>query len=214
MSTFKIEDATLVIVGAWNVAIIEPQWIVKNALQVPSGTKSPIEMEVSMGLATNFRSKINDLYFIPSNDKFIINPSKENEELFKLADFAAINLYRTLSHTPIQAIGYNFTYVLDADENYTIDIANCAGTNNSEFYKRINAIARPETNIQHSLLLGADDAAVLNVQYNITSSNKFLKMNYHYQVNKDAKKIEKALGKFNNNYQHATLVNSALTKKG
>lgn len=213
MSTFNLNDATLVIVGAWNIAILDPQWIVRNALQVPPGTKIPVEMEVSMGIATNFRSKINDLFFMPSPDKFIINPSKENEELFRLADSAAINLYKTLSHTPIQAIGYNFTYILDADETYTIDITNCAGTEYPEIYKKIDAIARPETNIQHSLLLGTDDSVVLNIHYNTTSNNKLIKMNYHYQVNKDAKKIDEALGRFNSYYQHSKLMQSLLIRK-
>ena len=160
ISKFVLEEATYVLVGAWNTAILNPKWIASEILKLPQGTSIP--MELAVGPAMSVRAKIADLYFIPSSDKLIINPSKEDEELFKLADTAINTLYNTLPYTPIEAIGYNFLYELEENEDFAVDI-NFEASRYNELYKTINASAGHESTIQHSLSLNNDAYVVLNL---------------------------------------------------
>ena len=168
-------------------------------------------MELAFGISTNIRAKIRDLFFVPTAEKLIINPSKEEEELFQIADTAASALYETLPYTPITAIGHNFSYELEESETFSLTIGFSA-SNCEEMYKDI---AKPGNNslVQHSLFLSKDSYVVLNLSFKIIDDKKIISMNYHYQVNNDNNRIKHALGKFNQNYQHSKIITSQLITK-
>ncbi len=169
-------------------------------------------MELSIGISTKIRAKIKDLFFIPTPEKLIINPSKEEEELFKLADKAASTLYDTLSYTPIAAIGHNFSYELEENEAFSIDI-NFGAVNFKDIYNEISASPDNSSFIQHSLYINDDTDVVLNLSCKIIDGKRYLSMNYHYQVNNNNEKIRNGLSKFHKNYIHSKITNSKLIRR-
>jgi hypothetical protein len=170
-------------------------------------------MELAVGISTNIRAKIRDLFFIPTAEKLIINPSKEKEELFQLADTAASALYETLPYTPITAIGHNFSYELEESETFSLSI-DFSVSNCEELYKNIDVKTGNNSLVQHSLFLSKDSYVVLNLSFKIIDDKKIISMNYHYLVNNDNNRIKHALGKFNQNYQHSKIITSQLITNG
>lgn len=169
-------------------------------------------MELAIGTSINIRAKIEELFFITTAEKLLINPSKEEDELFKLADTAASDLYKTLPHTPIEAIGHNFSYTLEEDEAFPIDL-DSQFSNCKDSYKNIDAMIGPTSSIKQALLLKDDAHVILYITYTITKEKSILSMNYHYKVDNDCDKIKHALSKFFINYQHSKLTNTKLITK-
>ncbi|KJU86848.1 hypothetical protein MBAV_000962 [Candidatus Magnetobacterium bavaricum] len=197
--------------GAWNVAILNPKWIANEIMKLPIETA--ILMELGVGTTLRLRAKIADLFFIPTNERLILNPSKEDDEVFKLADSAVNKLYNTLPYTPIEAIGYNFTYELDEREDFSVDIKFELPCLN-DFYKDIEASAVLESEVHHALKLSNDAYVIFNITLRIVSDKKIVAINYHYQTDNDRGRIEHALDKFYINYKHSQLAISRLTKNG
>lgn len=192
------------------MAILNPKWIASEILRLPKGTS--VDMELGIGPALSVRAKIADLYFIPSNERLIVNPSKEDEKLFQLVDKSIDDIYRTLSYTPIEAIGYNFLYELEENENFVMDV-DFEASHYDKIFATIKASAGTESVIQHSLSLSEDAHVILNLQHKISAKRKFLTINYHYQTNNDKERIKNSLAKFYLNYKHSKLIFSKLIKK-
>lgn len=146
---------------------------------------------------------------MPSSDKLIIIPAEEKEDLFKLADTAVLELYKTLPFTPIEAVGYNFVYELDAGESFALAM-DFSGARNNEVYKKIGVSAGSVSLLQHALIPDEDKAVVLNMSYKIADDKKLLVMNYHYQVQNDSNKVDQSLGNFLKAYRHSKSVSSKM----
>ncbi len=159
-------------------------------------------MELGVGPGISVRAKISDLFFVPTSDRLIVNPSREDEDLFKLADNAIENLYNILPYTPIEAIGYNFLYVMEDTEDFAIDLK-FEASNYNALFKGFGASAGSESVLQHSLVLLDDEYVVLNLQMKVSGNKKSIAFNYHYQASNDKTKIEQALNKFYKKYKHS-----------
>ena len=196
--------------GAWNVAILNPQWVAKNIFETKEGTHIPTE--ISIGTTANFRYQIENLYFLPAPDKLIINPVKEDDKTIKHIDKACLDLFELLPHTPITAIGNNYAYKLEENENFSLDI-NFETSNLKETYEIIETVPSTSSSLKHSLTLNDDSDVILNLSYKISEKQKEIHMNYHYQVDNKTEKIKHALCMFHKNYQHAKLIESKLIIK-
>jgi len=166
---------------------------------------------MALGTAVNLRTKIKDIYFMPTSEQLIINPSLEESALFKLAEEAAATLYETLPHTPVRAVGYNFSYELERKEDFLLDVG-FTPSKYKDLFKSINAKPGDALIVQFPLALEEDKDAVLNLTLKVTGVNKALSMNYHYQVDGDPEKTKRALNKFHKNYLHSKALQSSLIK--
>jgi len=200
-----------IIVGAWNTAILNPNWIAKEILILGEGEQ--ISVEYSADIPIRFRIKIKDLYFIPNNDRLIINPSVLDNKLFELVNQSSLELYNKLPYTPITAIGHNFVYELDDDENFYPQI-DFSVAKNRELYKTFHASPGSQSILRHSLLLEQDKFVILNLAFKQENGRKILDMNYHYQVDEDPNKIRHSLSRFFDNFNNSEFTKSQLIKKG
>jgi hypothetical protein len=210
MSKFLLNEATCVVVGAWNLAILNPRWIATEILKLPEKTQIPIEMAI--GPSISLKASISDLFITPGSDRIIISPAREDKALFQVADKIINDLYATLPHTPITAIGYNFSYELEEGEEFAIAIS-FEATRFSDVFKTFGAAAGSSSMIQHSLALYEDAYVVLNLVQKMEETKKSVAMNYHYQTNNDKKQIENSLNKFLSSYKHSQAAISKLIKK-
>jgi len=190
-------------VGAWNTGILTPQWLSKEIFKLSKNEK--YDIEISQDVSVSLRAKIRDIYIIPTPDRLILNPSKHNKRLLTLLMNIASRLYKTLPHTPIVAIGHNFFYELNKDEEFNLDL-NFSGRFHKKNYNNINAIPVKDSTLRHSLSLKNDKLVTLNLSYRQDNSKRSLETNYHYQVNRDDKKIKHALRRFLINYNNSVLV--------
>ena len=200
ISQFQKDVATCLLLGSWNTAIINPKWLAKNIFEVPDGEE--FGMEMSFNGSVKFRTLIRDIYIAPTNDRLVMYPVKEEEELFKRIDSVTTMLYKKLPYTPITAIGHNFTYILDGVESFTVDVFKGLQEYDS-VYDNINTGLSNEVLIKHSLLVNEDEHVKLNLNYKKDGNKKILDLNYHYQVNQIPDLINHALNKCYSNYVHS-----------
>jgi hypothetical protein len=97
---------TIVLVGSWNTAILNPEWLSKNVLDTEE-----IEIELAVlpaGPAIRYLTKT--LLFNPATDRVVIAPRIPTEGALESAEQAATKLLSALPVTPLSACGVNFGY--------------------------------------------------------------------------------------------------------
>jgi hypothetical protein len=177
---------------------------------MPEGTK--FDLEIGIGSTMKLRAIIGGLIFIPAADKIVIAPVKENPESIKLADKSALELYDFLPHTPIDGIGYNFTYQLEKNEFFS-GAVNFSSEQNEKKYQKFGGTAASTSTMLHSVKVADDPDVILNLTYQISEGEHSLQLNYHYSIKPKPEKAKDALGKFYKSYEHSKQVSSVLITK-
>ena len=70
-----------------------------------------MQEEVHLSGMNNIRVKLGDVYIMPSSDKLVFTPIKPDEGVFKIIEETSLSIFQNLKHTPIVAIGTNFTVI-------------------------------------------------------------------------------------------------------
>ncbi len=116
----KIQTATdvLVIVGGWNPSIIlNPEWL--NRYLFPEKQEFSLEIPVFMGFP---QISTETIRISLKGSKLCISPLKEVDLLLDFIEELGIKLADFLPHTPVTAMGVNFSFVEDeSDDPITSD---------------------------------------------------------------------------------------------
>lgn len=98
-----------VIVGSWNLAILNPQWV---GTELFGGEQIDVEMEIGAA-RPSIRYIIGDVTVIPSPERVAFMSRNATDSAVASAENAARKLLQALPVTPIRAIGVNFGFVVD-----------------------------------------------------------------------------------------------------
>lgn len=104
-------DWNIVIVGAWNVAILTPSGVASRLFGLPPGT--PIEILVDVEGRAPIRVKHDGITIEPSQTSLVITPQVSNPELLEKSVGIAKRALEILPETPFSAIGLNFRFKFD-----------------------------------------------------------------------------------------------------
>lgn len=102
-------DWNVVIIGAWNRAILTPSGIAKRLLGLPPNTA--IEVFVPLDVYAPFKVSHDGVSVIAANDRLIVGPEKSDDTGMKKAMMVARKALESLPETPVSAAGFNFKYV-------------------------------------------------------------------------------------------------------
>jgi hypothetical protein len=103
--TPNISDWTIVIVGSWNVAILNPDWVAQEVFE-----QNQISVEVLFGPGqAGFKLCSEFVQLIPSPDRIIL--SATSADGIENAERAATRLLERLPVTPVTSIGVNFGFL-------------------------------------------------------------------------------------------------------
>ena len=149
-----------------------------------------------------------DFYIMPSSDKLVFTPIKPDEGVFKIIEETSLSIFQNLKHTPIVAIGTNFTFQLDKSEKLD-PLGDYGVTDLLEKYSSLGLTYQNEASLKHVVVNDADKYK-LNISYDLSEDNQSLALNYHYDVNLIQDDIEFALKQYVNNYRHALEVSKLL----
>lgn len=108
----KSDATSIVVVGNWNPAILQPNWIAQNVLGA-SPADVQVEMEFSTMPGAPPRYRMRDLRFVPNYDKLIVYPDSEDAVRLNSCADAIQRILELLPHTPVRAAGINFEYFDD-----------------------------------------------------------------------------------------------------
>lgn len=194
-------ETTLVIAGAWNPAIMTPEWVLSHGLQKDLAGTNKVQAAIPVGLLFEFpRFGLEDLAYIARTDALILFPSATTEDSFATVETVAKRTLDQLSHTPVTGVGYNFEFQDDAPEPAMLQALSIAQKDIVDiapagFAVASNAIA---TSLKR-------EQVVINIQRYFDGTRLGVKFNFHYSVN-SASQASRALSgedgyeRFHQNY--------------
>lgn len=104
-------DWNLVVLGAWNVAILTPNWIAGNLFQLPPGT--PVEIQVPMDGLGPTRVVHDGTFVSPSPSQLISGPLEPSARGLTRSAALVTRAINELSRTPMRAAGVNIRFRFD-----------------------------------------------------------------------------------------------------
>jgi hypothetical protein len=206
VSKLAIQRCNLVVVGAWNPAIIAPDWIKHEFPDLIRGT----EYEVSYNPTTTPRIRfiMDGVQIDPNDGRLRLRPHTADVSRLELIPRLAAAICTRLPHTPTRAVGNNFIYESEGDEHLEVlDFLN--PQQQDQFYQKLDLGKVARTQIRHSFSFPTHQ---LNLIYNARQDGESIVFNFHYQATHSARVVE-AINAFQENFRYTeNLVNRILIK--
>jgi len=121
--TIESVDWSVVVVGAWNLAILTPDGIRKRLLELPEGSALDIELAVDRPGA--FRVRHGGLIIEPTPLSLNIISEQSTPESIQNACNIATKALSGLPETPLSAIGVNFKYRITELPDESLALVDC-----------------------------------------------------------------------------------------
>lgn len=100
------EGWNIVVVGAWNVAIFNPQWLGKHIFQ---SKEVQIQFALQVGQGSP-RFLADQIVVTPSRGRVLFSPTVLEDAALLKIEQAATRTLELLTHTPVNAVGINFSF--------------------------------------------------------------------------------------------------------
>jgi len=201
------EQSNFVAIGAWNPAILQPQWLKKHfPKHIPDNCRIEI---ASSGNASAIRMNYDRVVIDPNNGRLVLMPKVLDEDTMGYISELAKGIYELLEHTPVGAAGCNFVYKLESGESFTVDDIE----KDDKIVELYNGLGERgelvSKSIRHTFSL--PDCSI-NVNYDYIGADRILRMNFDYQK---TKAVENAANALVGNYKYSQeLVGKLVRKKG
>lgn len=199
----------LVIVGAWNPAILQPEWLAHQVLNHAAGEQVGLQMEFSPLPGRPARFTIDNLTFVPEPERLTIVPQAPDNapeaDGLNSAERAAQQILTTLPHTPLQAFGHNFEFVEGQPGEDVLEVFNL----NEELEEKASF---QYTSLSKTIVLSLQIegcGCVLNFTRIFSNGSVTFKFNFHYEVSNSSDAIPQMYDSFARDYGIAVnLLNS------
>jgi hypothetical protein len=196
------DQTTLILAGAWNPAILNPTWIGRHILGLAAGNAFQVEMQLPVQTAEPARLTFEGLSITATPHVLIFHLIPDDAARVAKSFGAAKKILETLPHTPIGAMGVNFSYeVLPGEGQLAKSVAWADSVGDL-------LVADPEANVvsrQWQLGIAALNHMV-NVSYQSNAQGATINVNHHYEVEGSASKAAEQLAAVDlfNELLHAT----------
>ena len=166
------DSDTLVIVGAWNRAILSQDWVINNLL---SGYQN-VKVEYPINILGSLKFSTDDFTFFIFGDRLTFKALNNKEQTYRAIISIARQLLRLLSHTPINALGINFVFKSEK----------IASIFNSIIDTRVLTDTIEHEIISQELIRSFDlgKSLILNLKFHIDNSTSVIDFNFNYNVQK------------------------------
>ncbi|WP_457389783.1 hypothetical protein [Roseateles sp. P5_E1] len=198
-------ETTLVIVGAWNPAILTPPWVLRYGLQTEEGQAQIVHALIPAGLNGAFefpRFNLPGFQFTARPEALVLMPDHANETGLALIEDVASRVLQQLTHTPIGGIGHNFEFV---DENPDAKWIDVFSQSQIDLVDAIPAGLESQRTVLATTFLRGN--AQVNIQRYFDGSNVGVKFNFHHPVTTSAEALKVLSGdgyaRFSENYSVA-----------
>jgi hypothetical protein len=176
VATLLVHDSNLIIVGAWNPAIISPFWLHQQFPDLLPGEHFDAEFLVQPTVSVRF--KINDIQIDPSNGRLTLSPATNDEERLRFLPRLAHAISERLPHTPVIAMGFNFVFRVEANRRLAIDKF-LDERGQGELYAGLGLATRTGRQVTHSFAL---TQGMLNITYEYRPDETKVNFNFHHAV--------------------------------
>lgn len=180
-------DWTIVVVGRWNTAIFNPDWLRENNIF----ESTEFGLEFAMVPSMPMRITADNIALIPYSDKLIAVPEDLEETTLLGMESKFCKILNILEHTPVTATGINFAYKV---------------SNSPEEIMNILTFLFREKFSEQQLVLNSKEFRwsfkyediVLNLRCTVTGQELYIKFNFH----SNTINTEKAFQMINNKLLH------------
>ncbi len=108
------EGWNIVVLGSWNASIFSPNWVSEYLFDK---TEVQVEFPLTPGLSPRYTH--GGVMVHLEGERLIVELERADEECLESAETMVVLVLGLLPHTPVRAIGVNFSYV---EENASSDI--------------------------------------------------------------------------------------------
>jgi hypothetical protein len=181
------KETSLVIAGAWNAAILTPNWVLKYGLQKKG--EEPVKIFFSAALGTVFefpRYELNEFSFVVGPQALILSPPETVPEKLERVEDAAARMLDILKYTPVNGVGHNFEF---QDENPSSDDLAVFTAARQDFAEGLPCGWVPAASTLTSSFMNASGNVILNIIRIFDAGTVKVKFNFHHPV----PSVEKAL---------------------
>ncbi len=166
---------TIVIVGAWNIAIFTPEWIKNNVLRDDDFPE--FKIEYPLNVLQSLRYTTSDFAFCIADNKLLFSlltdSTKAEKELISVINA----ICQKLPHTPVSALGINFCFETDKE------IEAIKGL--SDTIELVKALGNIQQSINVIRSFKKNEVETLNFKIVKNETNKpIYDFNYNYKVSK------------------------------
>jgi hypothetical protein len=189
-----------VVVGAWNPAIIQPEWLRK---EFPEVVPETIGIEI-IGPSIGVRFDLGDFFLEPSSGRLVFSAKEINEKTLLSISELSNGIADRLQYTPISAAGSNFCFPLDSSERFYQDELD----NDDQTQDLFGGVAIVSRSIQHTYSLENHN---VNIFYDYKGNERVLRVNFEYLTPKLA--MTEAASMLHSNFKTALELVDQLTIK-
>lgn len=107
------DKTNLVIAGAFNPAILTPQWILQHVMGREPGEEIPVELLAPINGTGPTRFTFEDFSYTPTSQRLVVYLGALDEQAANERVSRVARILELLPHTPIAAVGFNFAYSSD-----------------------------------------------------------------------------------------------------
>jgi hypothetical protein len=136
-----LEDRTIVVVGSWNLAILNPEWLTRNVFEADG---AEMQIVISAG-QPSLRYRHDSALLHPQQDKVVFSCLNGTDACSDNIETLAERLLAKLPVTPVSGIGINFGFIQEEVPENLADLFNTrdiAGFGQKDLLIREMTIAR------------------------------------------------------------------------
>jgi hypothetical protein len=169
----------IVIAGAWNPSIFNPNWLAKNIL--PQGEEAQIAYPIN-DISLPFQVSLPNVKLYPSTIRLEVKANNETLDGMDSVNSTSKKILDLLAHTPVNGIGFNYGFeskddVTDITRKF--DLQDSASID-SEIYILKRTVVQRTYDIEESRL---------NMTVSYDKDIVRLEFNYHYEINDTSEAI-------------------------
>ncbi len=193
MAKTLLQNTSIVILGAWNVGILNTQWFKIHFPEFLTEPETPVE--VALGPKYEIRFTLSHILIHVSSDRIMLFPKQENDQCYENITKLSTGIFNKLPHTPISNIGHNIAYQLVDNESFKLFKVDQLRTYKEFYNENLESEYFSSQQIKHIITF---EDHILNLTYDMDQERNILSFNFHYDV-KNTSKIKKFLSDFRKN---------------
>lgn len=163
----------VVVVGAWNIAILNPEWLGKFLFK-----DSKVQVQIPLGgqVISLMRVTSAGVRVTVAPDRVIFSPVTIDDGSLKKVEQCAVDLLNQLPHTPLGGIGINFEF---AETDLPEALIEHFSDPDLEKIARLGFVSEGLSQTRHLMF---DEGQSVNLKTKLTGSRLTLDFNFHRDV--------------------------------
>lgn len=189
-------ETALVIAGAWNTAILSPEWVLLHGLQRQGEEPVQVLFPVGVGMIFEFpRYNVGDFSYVVRPDALIVAPPETNGASIAACEDAVARMVDILKHTPVSGLGHNFEFRDEAPSDGCVNGFTAA---RQDLVDQMPAGWEAASASISSSFRNPDGSVVININRTLDAGVHVVKFNFHHVIGS----VEQALQVLRGGVEH------------